>query len=61
MLWNHGQRELWADGGEDPKMFPEFGTFSQPEAEVNVEVMEVVVTRAFISARLTAALVFLNQ
>ena len=58
LLWNQGHRELGADVEDAVKRPVVLATLSP---EVSDEVIEVVVTLAFISARLTAALVFLNQ
>ena len=62
-MWNQGHKEvgvLLEVAAKRPVDDVIEGILSPPE--VNVEVIEVAeVTRAFISALLTAALVFLNQ
>ena len=61
-MWNQGHKEVGLLLEDVPKRLPDdvIGILSTPE--VKVEVIDVAeVTRAFISALLTAALVFLNQ
>ena len=61
-MWNQGHKEvgLLLEAEAKSPVDDVIGILSPPE--VKVEVIEVAeVTRAFISALLTAALVFLNQ